>query len=237
MSPLSVVCWKWKPPQFYERAFNSEAVNTLYSMVKRHYSRSFHFYCFTDDPEGIIEDVTCVELRDDFAGLESPLGVHYPACYRRLHAFGRDFSDIVGPRYVSLDLDCVIVDSVDPLWDRKEDIVFWESHIPNQPYNGSMWLHTCGTRPQVLGKFDSQRSPKTAKAAGFVGSDQAWLSYILPNEAVWTKDDGVVNWQTHCRNRQWQYPEGSRIVFFPGMDSPWDERCKERAPWIREHYK
>lgn len=237
MEPLSVICWKWKPPKFYERAFSSEAVNTLYRMVKRNYSRHFHFYCFTDDPEGISTDIRCIDLPDTFSHLESPLGVHYPACYRRLIAFGRDFSDIVGPRFVSLDLDCVIVDRLDPLWHRREDFVIWKSQVPNQPYNGSMWLHTTGTREQVLSKFHPEVSPKIARQKGYVGSDQAWLSYILPGEATWDKEDGVVNWQTHCKNRGWQLPLGSRIVFFPGHDSPWDERCQERAPWIREFYK
>lgn len=237
MEPLSVICWKWKPPEFYEREFTADAVNTLYKMVRRNYSNPFYFHCFTDDPKGIIRDVRTHPIPDDFGHLESPMGVHYPSCYRRLIAFYRDFSDIVGPKFVSLDLDCVIVDRCEPLWDRREDMVFWESQVPGQPYNGSMWLHRCGTREQAINQFDPLRSPQLVKQAGFTGSDQAWLSYILPGEATWTKQDGVVSWQTHCKNRGWELPRGARIVFFQGLDSPWDKRVQDRGRWIKEHYR
>lgn len=237
MAPVSVICWKWKPPQFYEREFTADAVNTLYNMVKRNYSAPFHFHCFTDDPEGIADGIRVHSVPNHFSELESPLGVHYPSCYRRLAAFRHDFADLVGPRFVSLDLDCVIVDRLEPLWDRPEDIVFWESQVPNQPYNGSMWLHTCGTREQVFNDFHPAQSPRIAKQAGFVGSDQAWFSYKLPGEPTWTKQDGVVSWQTHCKNRGWNLPPGARIVFFQGLDSPWDERVQARGRWIKEHYR
>lgn len=234
---LSFVCWKWKPPKFYEREFTSHAVNTLYKMVKRNYSGLFEFHCFTDDKEGLLRDVRAHDVPDTFGDLESPLGVHYPSCYRRLAAFSRDFADIVGPRFVSLDLDCVVVDKLDPLFERNDDIVFWESQVPNQPYNGSMWLHRSGTRTQVIDKFHPYQSPRIAREAGFVGSDQAWFSYVLPGEPTWTKQDGVVSWQTHCKNRGWQLPPGARIVFFQGQDSPWDARVQERGRWIKEHYR
>lgn len=234
---LSVVCWKWKPPQFYDRKFTSHAVNTLYKMVKRNYSEPFEFFCFTDDSEGLLKGIRVVDLWSDFSDLESPLGVHYPSCYRRLPAFSRAFADIVGERFVSLDLDCVVVDRLEPLWDRREDIVFWESQVPNQPYNGSMWLHRSGTRTQVIDKFHPTQSPKIAREAGFVGSDQAWFSYVLPGEATWGKSDGVVSWRTHCKNRGWQLPPGARIVFFQGDESPWDAHVQERARWIKEYYK
>lgn len=234
---LSVVCWKWKPPKFYDRTFSSDAVNTLYNMVKRNYSGPFAFHCFTDDAEGINPDIRTHPVPDIFSNLESPLGVHYPSCYRRLAAFSPDFRGIVGERFVSLDLDCVIVGSVDALWNRGEDIIFWESQVPNQPYNGSMWLHRSGTRPQVLEKFYPFTSPKLARDAGFIGSDQAWFSYILPGQPTWGKEDGVVSWQTHCKNRGWQLPPGARIVFFQGLESPWDAHVQNRARWIKEHYK
>ena len=234
---LSVVCWKWKPPEFYDRKFDAEAVNTLYRMVRRNYREPFRFICFTDDPAGILGHIQCEPIPVDFSDLESPLGVHYPSCYRRLAAFGPAFADIVGERFVSLDLDCVIVGRLEPLWGRREDIVFWESQVPNQPYNGSMWLHRCGTRQQVLLDFHPLLSPKVSRQHGFVGSDQAWFSYKLPGEATWTRDDGVVAWRTHCRNRGWQLPPNARIVFFQGDESPWDEHVQKRARWIKEHYK
>ena len=140
-------------------------------------------------------------------------------------------------RFVSLDLDCVIVGRLEPLWERPEDFVIWESMVKGQPYNGSMWLHSPGTRSQVLTDFEPDTSPMQARKAGFIGSDQAWFSYKLPGERVWTKQDGVVSWNSHCRNRGWALPAGARIVFFQGQESPWDTHVQDRAAWIKEHYR
>ena len=234
---LSVVCWKWSPPEFYERKFDAETVNTLYRMVKRHYSSPFEFHCFTDDWTGILADIHIHPISDQFGDLESPLGISYPSCYRRLVAFDPLFSDLVGKRFVSLDLDCVIVGSLVTLWDRPEDFVICGSDIPGQPYNGSMWLHRCGTRRQVVDDFIPTHSPRITREAGFTGSDQAWFAYKLPGEPTWGPEEGVVSWQKHCKNRAWMLPQGARIVFFNGWDSPWDQRCKDRAPWIKEYYR
>lgn len=46
-----------------------------------------------------------------------------------------------------------------------------------------------------------------------------------------------MSWQTHCKNRGWMLPPGARIVFFQGLECPWDEHVQKRARWIKEHYK
>lgn len=234
---LSVVCWKWKPSPFYEKTFTADAVNVLYRMVARNYRKPFRFICFTDNAKGIDGAIECIPLWTDFAYLESPLGVHYPACYRRLRAFCPDFSDVVGEKFVSIDLDCVIVGRLEAVWDRGEDFVVKDSQIPGQPYNGSMWLHRCGTRKKVIDNFCPVQSPQDARRAGFVGSDQAWLAFQLPGETTWTRDDGVVSWRTHCRNRGWQLPLNTRIVFFEGNECPWDPHVQKRARWIKQFYQ
>jgi len=234
---LSVVCWKWTPPDTYERKFEARHVNILRSMVARHYHRRFEFICFTDNPRGIDPSIRIRPISDDFSTLESPLGKHYPSCYRRLRAFKPDFRSIVGPKFVSLDLDCVLVGDVTPLWDVDEEFVIWESMVRGQPYNGSMWLHKCGTRSEFWDDFHPIRSPVMAKKAGYVGSDQAWLSFKSPHELVWTKRDGVVSWMNHCKNRGWRLPPDSRIVFFQGIESPWDVSARQKAPWIDLHYR
>ncbi len=236
---LKVVCWKWKPnnPEF-RSTFNARSVNTLHSMVRRHYHKPFEMVCFTDDSEGIDSHIRTIPVWDTYAELVSPLGDGYPSCYRRLLAFRSDMEQIVGGRFVSMDLDCVITGDITPLWDRQEDFIIWHAETRNTPYNGSMWMMDPGAREIVYDLFDPLLSPALTRELDLCGSDQAWIAHVLgPDEATWGKDDGIYVWRKHLKNRMWNLPADARIVFFQGKEDPWDQSAIDKAPWILEHYR
>lgn len=146
--------------------------------------------------------------------------------------------EIIGPRFVSVDLDCAIIDRMEPVWDRPEDFVIWESRIKAMQYNGSMWMMDAGSRAQVYDKFIPTESPRLARRAGYLGSDQAWINYVLGgNEAVWTRKDGVYNFRLDLRHMNWALPADARIVFFCGNVDPWSQFAQDHAPWVLEHYR
>lgn len=234
---LSVVCWKWTQVGCRSK-FDASHVNVLRNMVERNYRGDWQMVCFTDDPTGIDPRVKTVRIRDVFSDLHNPVGREYPSCYRRLSAFDSDFHEYVGGRFVSVDLDCVIIKDITPLWDRTEDIVFWQSPIRAPDYNGSMWLVRTGSRPQLYKDFNPEKSPIITKQANKLGSDQGWFSFRCPGEAVWTSDrDGIYAWNPQLLNRRWLLPPNASIVFFPGIENPWHESSQRKAPWILEHYR
>jgi hypothetical protein len=206
-------------------------------MVERNYRNEHQVVCFTDDDRGIDRRVRVYPIRNLHSDLQNPLGPDYPSCYRRLVAFAPDFETYVGERFVSVDLDCVIVDDVTDLWDRQEDIVFWQSALRAPDYNGSMWMVRTGSRPELYDEFDPKVTPGLTRAAGKLGSDQGWFSLRCPGEAVWTQEDGVWAWKPQLRNRNWLLPRGTRIVFFPGAEQPWQEATQDRAAWVKQHYR
>ena len=146
---LSFVTFKWQPPTGYRSHFDAENVNTLFRMIRRHYSGPMRAICVTDDPQGIEESIEIVPLWDDFASVPSPHGGHNPSCYRRLKLFAPDAGKTFGDRLVAIDLDMVIIGSLDPLFDRPEDFVIWgQSDYPQtQWYNGSLWMLRTGLAP------------------------------------------------------------------------------------------
>jgi len=206
-------------------------------MVRRHYRKNHRFICITDDAEGISKDVEIVPLWNTFANIPSPHGPKNPSCYRRLKSFSPEFKEIVGERFVSLDLDCVILQDVSPLWDREEDFIIWGDTNPKTWYNGSMFMMTCGCRKQVWETFDPKTSPLKAMHAGKFGSDQGWISYVLgQGEKKWTTEDGVYSWRNHLSTMRGQVPENTRIVFFHGRHDPWDPDM-QRVKWIKENWR
>jgi hypothetical protein len=239
---LSVVCYRWRPQPGYRSAFGPETVNVLRSMVARHYPRPHRFICVTDDPIGIDASVEIVPLWNDYAHIPSPHGGKNPSCYRRLKAFAPEIAEIFGPRFVSLDLDCLVTGDLRPLWDRPEDFVIWGDTNPHTFYNGSMVLMTAGARRQVWERFDPTRSPEEARRAGCFGSDQGWISYCLgPGESKWSKADGVYSFrndltQPATRRFSRHLPADARMVFFHGRHDPWNGEVQAQCPWVKEHW-
>jgi hypothetical protein len=232
---LTVVCWKWKPTVGYRSEFGPEAVNVLAAMVKRHYPHEHRVVCVTDDPKGIDPSIGIVPLWGDHANLGNPHGAHQPSCYRRLKAFSEEARNWFGDRFVSVDLDCVIVGDMSPLWNRPEDFVIWGSGTDKRCwYNGSMWMMTAGSRKKVWDTFNPKRSPNEAKRAGFFGSDQGWIAHCLGRkEAMWTLKDGVYSFRVHLKAGKVPLPDDARIVFFHGKNDPWNAYC-QGIPWVRE---
>lgn len=232
--PVTVVCWKWRPPPGFWTEYDAGHVHALRAMVARHYRRPHEFVCITDDPRGLDPSIRVIPLWPDHAGLPGPHGV---SCYRRLRAFAADAADWLGPRIVSLDLDTVLVGDVAPLWDRPEDFVIWGDTARGTPYNGSMWLLRAGTRRPVWETFDPATSPARARALGYIGSDQAWIGACLgPSEPKWSAADGVYSWRVHVKRAGGALPPDARVVFFHGREKPWAAALQARYPWIAAHY-
>jgi hypothetical protein len=232
MTPLSVICWKWFT-HGYRTEFDSSHVNALREMVARHFARPHRFICVTNDTHGLSTQVEALSLPVDFADVQSPHGVDHPSCYRRLRAFAPDADDLFGPRFVSLDLDLVLVNDVTPLWDRSEDFVIWADGSPGTVYNGSMFLLTAGARRQVWDRFDPLTSPQQARAAGCRGSDQGWVSYCLgPREATWGRQDGCYSYKWHVAPNGRRLPTNARVVNFHGVQKAWHPHVQAQAPWL-----
>jgi hypothetical protein len=226
---ITVVTFKWETPG-YRAKFQPEHVRTLQRMVARCYAKPHRFVCFTDNPVGI-EDIA-LPLWDDYKDIPNPTGGGRPSCYRRLKIYSKQMRHVLGERFVMIDLDTVLVGDVAPLWDRPEPIVLYRSPSGKWPYNGAMVLMTAGVRSHVWEYFDPLTSPAIAARAGYQGSDQAWVSYILgADEAVWDASDGVLYYsKLPDKNR---LPANARIVFPTAGRAPW----KLNHRWVRSCYQ
>jgi len=236
VTPLTVVCWRWKPDPGYRSAFRPSTVRALRDMVRRHYPKPHRFLCVTDDPKGMDSDIETVPLWKDFAAVPSPHGRRNPSCYRRLKAFAPEIAEIFGPRFISIDLDTVITGDLTPIFERPEDFIIWGETDPRSFYNGSLFMMTAGARKHVLEQFDPKHSPRLAKAAGKFGSDQGWISYCLgPGEATWGRQDGVYSYRVHIQPQGGKLPENAKIVCFHGGQDPWGHQA-QKLPWVREFW-
>jgi hypothetical protein len=235
---IRIVCWKWVPPREYRTKFEAEHVNTFKRMIERNTPVPHEVVCITDDWRNLDSGIRVVPLWPDYAEVPSPHGGVNPACYRRLKAFSHDMLEIIGPRFVSMDLDVVITANIDHILTRKEDFIIWGDPQRQTRYNGSMWMMNAGARACIWEEFEPTLTPKLTLQRGFQGSDQAWISMRLPNEAEFTKKDGVYSWRTDFNDYgRHVLHKNACIVFFPGSTDPWSQRALRESPWVAEHYR
>ena len=241
---IRVVCWLWSDPQYrfnYLFRYGAEHVNKLYRGVCRNLDMPFEFCCVTDDPTGIDEAVRIIPIWDDLAAMGG--------CYRRLKCFSPEMKDIIGDRFVSIDLDSVVVGDLTPLFARDDPFIAWRNVDLHTPYCGSMFMMDAGARAEVWHDFDPGVSPLLGQEKGHIGTDQAWFAARLgPDEKVWTRKDGVLSLRKNIAphgalkgraERQGKtigLPEGARIVFFHGASDPSQPEVQRNHSWIADHW-
>jgi hypothetical protein len=230
---LTVLCWLWPQPGGRTQ-FNAGHVNTWARMVRRNLSMPHRLACVTNIPEDIDSSISIIAPPDDFDDVRIPTwGPKRPQCLRRLTMFRPDAAAIFGDRFACMDLDCVIGGSLDPLFGRPEEFVMCRGTAAKRPYNGSLLMMTAGARPQVYTQFSQTKA--IIAGAKFVGSDQAWIAYILGgNEARWSEADGVA---FYGANNDQKHPD-CRVMFFPGSMKPWHvDGAHPQGRWISRHYR
>lgn len=231
-SDLAVVCWLWDDGN---RAYKPEHVRVLARMTARHLA-GHRFVCVTNMHGEFGPGVDVMPIPESARALcslktlEKP---NFPSCYRRLWMFS-DEAQSIAERVLLFDIDLIVTKSLEPIVDRAEDFVGWR---PRASWNGrdrlggGMYLLRTGTRLKVWEDFDATTSPAIARAAGFRGSDQAWISYCLwGKEAMWSDNEGLYSIRDIKRGVR-AMPSDAKVVQFNGNCKPWDAAAPK---WAKE---
>jgi len=250
---LTILGWLWQSKTFLGK-YTPENVNIWARMINRNLTLPHRFVVATDTPKAAFDPlVTAIPLWPDWRDLQNKRwpGTK-PQCYVRLKAFSEQARELIGERFVSVDLDCLVTGNLDSLLDRTDDFLIFRRYPQCDrdklnTYVGAMWMMNAGARQQVWNDFKGQRSIDELNAKmRLIGSDQAWIRYKLgPNEPGWSLADGVWTWPQVKEPDRYRAapPEGCRIIFFNGEEKP--EHCLApirpretlKYPWVREFYR
>ena len=244
--PVNILTLKWGD------RYGSIFVNRLYSSVQRQLTRSFRFFCFTDDGSGLIPTIEtrplpCIDLPKS----------HALTTWLKLGLFKSDHRDIVGD-CLFLDLDLIIMDNIDCFFDYmpgKRCIIHnWiQGHmiLKKRPDigNSSVFRWRAGTMQFAVDKFHSEKEWALANFS----PPQAYLTYAL-GEKHWWPESWVKSFKRHCipafpmnLAMNPRIPWDARILVFHGRPDP-DEaiagyrakrlhRRTRPAPWIADYWR
>lgn len=240
---LNIVLWKWEQPGF-KFTYLPDYVNIMCAMLRRNMHGFPHrIICVTDRESGVTECETA-PLWQDLWDLPNGSGAHLPSCYRRLKLYDpatqKDLGIDKGDRILSLDVDTVIAADIRQLVQTEGRYVGWELKGRSHPrvFNGSFQMFTAGDLSEIWQDFDPRTSPSLAAREGFLGSDQAWLSYKLVKRegSVGLKWPEVSSYPLQNRVQS-ILRRDNRIIFFHGSQKPWMETTVRETPWVERYWR
>lgn len=237
---VNVICMKWGTK------YGPEFVNRLRSMVRRHLARSHRFVCFTDDGTGLDADIEVKPLPP----MDLPPGKERG--WLKLATFNSPLADLTGTT-LFLDIDVVIVDSIDCLFDHPGE--FCIIHDWNKPWritgNSSVYRFEAGAHPEILDYFVKN----IEQVKHEVRNEQEYLTrevHRMGKLTYWPKD-WCVSFKYGCMPvfpfnyfKVPTIPQGARVVVFHGLPNPDDavigkgkgiRRHVLPTPWISEHWR
>jgi hypothetical protein len=255
VSGLTVVTWVWRG----ERAYDLSHAAALATTIRRHYPHPLRFVAISDEPRPVVDTIEVMQTPPaarELASLKTPEKANFPSSYRRLWLFSEEAARLFPGRVLLTDVDAVATGNWAPLLNvaGNPDFVGWK---PRQKWGGEgrvaggMWLLRTGTRTGVYEDFvvNPARAIEAARAAGFRGSDQAWLSYKLAATApVWAAGSGVYSVRDflerdangrpvrHGTIQRTTLPSDARVVHFNGHVKPWHAEARRLHPWLSEHW-
>jgi hypothetical protein len=241
-----IVLWKWGQDNMVgDRRYTYQHVNVMNQMLLRNTASlksPARILCITDEPGGI--ECETYPLWRDGANLVNATKPTLPSCYRRLRLYDRetqrDMGIDPGDRIVGLDLDTVVCGDLRQILETPGVYVGWRlaGTYHAEVYNGSFQMFTAGTLQRIWSDFDPEMSPVKAKQAGYMGSDQAWLSWQLSKEAGCNHVPfpEFASYPLHLRVTR-AFTGKHRLVFFHGKNKPWSEQSQSDSAWIRRYWR
>lgn len=228
-------------------AYTAHDVNVLYRMVERHLSLPHRFVCFTDDPSGLDDGIEHFPLPE----VRVPEHLQREA-WRKLGTFSDPLADLQGTA-LFLDLDIVVMDSLDPFFDHPGEfcIIHNWTHPDRIVGNSSVYRFPIGAFSWVIDRY--HRDPLAAREK--YRNEQAFLSHQLTDAghrlSYWPAD-WCISFKRHCMPNRLlapflapRRPERARIVVFHGHPKPdeairgeWKGRFKKMrpTPWIADYW-
>lgn len=181
----TIACLKWGSK------YDSNYVNILYNMCKRHTSIPFEFVCFTDNAYGLDSKITIKSLPN----------VNLSGWWLKPYVFCK--TNGLRGNILFLDLDIVIYENIDKLWNyNSSDFLiirdFTRHMNPGwQRYNSSVFRFIADDYYWIWDNFINDHKQIVNKNHG----DQDYLYSILKNKAKFWPDHWIQSYKWEMRDK------------------------------------
>lgn len=233
---ITVVYWKWSDPRPMvgtgkPRVYTSEHVNAQLPMLERHMVGPYRVVCVTDDPTGLDSRVEAFPMPSvDGVDVDGP--TRFPLCTRKLWMWSRE-AKVLGQRVLCLDVDTVIVGSMEWVTRRTEPVVLLAHYSAGRWWSGgSAVLMDTGHFPHMWESFDPAKTPLFMKERGIPRTDQGWIDYNIPVADV----PKFGSKEVYVAQVNEPLLPGASVVTITTVQKPWMKECLDYYPWVADYY-
>jgi hypothetical protein len=234
LKPVNVLCIKWG------KKYGPDYVNTLYSMVRRNLSRPFRFICLTDDWEGIRDEIEVNAFpKVGFEDFDKRLPWTMQQDWLKLTAFAKPLYDLEGPTLL-LDLDLVIVGSLDEFFDVEGDFILIREGRKSRPRgNAAVCRFTAGAHGELLEQL--AENPDEAKLQARTGQNYLTRFFAEQGNLSYWPAEWCQSFKRHCVRpfplhffQRPRLPEATKIIVFNSDLRPDDALVGRSGKWYRK---
>lgn len=232
---VNVVCVNWGTK------YGADYTHRLYNMVRRNTNRDFDFYVLTDQIDRY-PNYNTVELNTDEVGWWNKLQMFKPGV-------------LPDGEYLYFDLDVVIVDNIDCLFEWNSfaairDFIRPDNGIlPGKEYNSSCLRFNNVQSAGIYHHYINNRKlwHSYQKQVHFFGDQNVTSHYLnsypdfhkpFPDEWIWSYKKGVKR-GAHAGDRSQMFgkwiPNKGKVCVFHGEPNP--SEVVDKVDWVKEHYR
>jgi hypothetical protein len=188
MTERVVLCMKWGT------LYPAEYVNVLYSACRKYISGDFRFVCLTNEAEGIRSEVQVHPIPD--IGLDE--WHYYNGAWPKIGVFRSDLYGLKG-RALFIDLDTVLLDNIDALFEQPGALVAidsrpWRFKTGEPRTMSSFFAFDLGSLGQVVDTLMADRDALVTRYQ----IEQDYLHDTVQGIRYWPQE-WVVSFKYHVR--------------------------------------
>lgn len=229
MQPVNIICMKWGT------RYGPHYVNRLYNGVKKHLNIPYRFICFTDDATGLDQGVESFPLPEITIPEQ-----HSVSPWRKLSLFSKQLGDLSG-KALFLDLDVIIVDSLDEFFDFSDRFTIIENWTQKGRGigNSSVYCFEVGAHSDILEFYEKNQTEVFSNYS----NEQIYLSLNIKDKKYWPAK-WCQSFKFHAIPRgikrflvEPMIPEGCKIVVFHGYPNPDQALVGDYGKKLRKYFK
>ena len=227
---INVVCFYWIGDRWQDDGMGTTYVNNLFRGVSRNLDRPFDFICFTNEKlAGLDKDIIV-------RGFNTPTET---GVLPRIYMYS-EHAGLYGSRVLALDLDIIIVGSLNDIADYDGLFCARSKFAPGQQHKldgDIMSFKACRELDLKLFHPFVKDVKQALRITG--GRERYWYRHVFEGEAVdrWDKvcPGQVVSYKRNVRTRKNKLPANARIVSCHGDPRP--HVLAGKFDWAKRNWK
>ena len=213
---INVICLKTG------KKYKSEYVNILKRMVDYHLSIDYRFFCFTDDSNGLDEDIEIIQADQKLIGWWGKLQYFSP------------YTNLSGPT-LALDLDIILLNKIDQMivpeiWNNPKTFYIMKDYFAANGNNSSVMLFDPSDCYDIYEDFfkanihqiSTGNKEGPTEGRNHYWGDQVWITEKRPMAKHWSSEKiKTWKWDHFAANKPVNYNQTCIMVFtgYPKPDS------------------